>query len=72
MRMPTPPTSVVIKEIIESLVDSRAPAPKKGQAIPTIEGFTPLVLTLPIVVEPSPGFIQKGTLSSLPFEVLIL
>ena len=27
----------------------------------TIEGFIPLALALPVVVEPSPRFIQKGT-----------
>ncbi|KAL0001390.1 hypothetical protein SO802_015171 [Lithocarpus litseifolius] len=53
----TPLTSVIIEEIIESLVDSGAPALKKGQAMPTIEGFTSLVLALPTIVEPSPGFI---------------
>ena len=58
---PALPTSVVIKEIIESLMDLGAPAPKKGQAMLAIEGFTPLVLALPVVAKPSPGFIQKGT-----------
>ena len=61
MRAPAPLTLVVIKEIIESPVDSRVPTPKKGQTIPTIEGFTLLVLALPTVAEPSPGFIEKGT-----------
>jgi len=56
-----PLTSVIIKEITESLVDSRALATKKGQAMPSIEGFTPLVLALPVVTELSLGFIQKGT-----------
>ena len=54
---PASPTSVVIKEIIESPVDSRALAPKKGQAMPAIEGFTTLVLVLLAVIKPSPGFI---------------
>ena len=54
---PTPLTLVIIEEIIESLMDSRAPTPKSGQAMPAIEGFTPLVLTLPAVAKPSPGFI---------------
>lgn len=38
MRMLAPPTLVVIKEIIESLVDSRVSALKKGQTILAIEG----------------------------------
>ena len=57
----TPPTSVIIEEIIESPVDSRAPALKKGQAMPAIEGFTPLVLALPAIAKPSSRFIQKGS-----------
>ena len=58
---PAPSTSVIIEEITESLMDSGAPAPKKGQAMLAIEGFTPLVLALLTVVEPSLGFILKGT-----------
>ena len=69
---PTPPTSVIIEEITKSLVDSEALAPKKGQAMLAIEGFTPLVLAFLAVVESSPGFIQEGTLSSPLFEVSIL
>ena len=38
MRIPALPTLVVIKEIVESPVDSGVPAPKKGQAIPVVEG----------------------------------
>ena len=53
----TPSTLIIIEEIIELPVDSKAPAPKKGQAMPTVEGFTPLVLALPAVTEPSLGFI---------------
>ena len=53
----TPSTLIIIEEIIESPVDSEVLAPKKGQAMPTIEGFTPLVLALPIVTKPSQGFI---------------
>ena len=56
-----PPTLVIIEKIIESLVHSKAPAPKKGQAMPAIKGFTPLVLALPAVAKPSPRFIQKGS-----------
>ena len=52
-----PLTLVVIEEIIESPMDSRAPALKKGQTILVIEGFTPLVLALPAVAKPSPRFI---------------
>ena len=56
-----PLSSVVIEEIMESLVDSGVPAPKKGQAIPIVEGFAPLIISLPRIVEPSPEFVQKGT-----------
>ena len=72
---PAPPTSVIIEEIIESPVDSRVPAPEKGQTMPAIKGFTPLVLALLVVIKPSPGFIQKGTffiLTILDFDPLVL
>ena len=62
MRMPTPPTLVVIEEIIESPVDLGVPALKKEQNLPTIEGFAPLILSLPRIINPSPGVVQKGTL----------
>ena len=55
--MPAPPTSVIIKEIIELPVDLGLPAPKKEQTILAIEGFTPLILSLPGIVESSPGFV---------------
>lgn len=58
---PTPSTSVIIEEIIESTVDSGASAPKKGQAMSAIEGFPPLVLVLLAIVESFPASIQKGT-----------
>ena len=58
---PTPPTSVIIEEIIESTVDSGASAPKKGQAMSAIEGFPPLVLVLLAIIESSQSSIQKGT-----------
>ena len=56
-----PSTSIIIVEITESPVDSEALSPKKGQAMLTVEDFTPLALALPAVIELSPGFIQKGT-----------
>ena len=59
---PGPPTSIIIKKITESPVDSGAPSSKKGQTMLAIKGFTPLVLALLAVAEPSLGFIQKGTL----------
>ena len=59
---PAPLTSIVIEETTESHMDLGAPASKKGQAMPAIEGFTPLVLALPPVEKPSLGFIQKGIL----------
>ena len=45
-----PPFSVVIDEIVESLVDLRSSDLGKGQALPAIEEFTPLILALPVVV----------------------
>lgn len=57
MRMFAPSTLIVIKEIIESLVDSGVLTPKKEQIMPTIEGFAPLILSLPGIAEPSPGFV---------------
>ena len=56
MRIPVPLTLVVTEEIIESPVDLRVPAPKKGQTMPAIEGFAPLILSLLGIVKPSPGF----------------
>ena len=62
MRTLAPLTSVVIEEIIESPMDSRALAPKKEQTMPAIEGFSPLILSLLGITKPSLGFVQKGTL----------
>ena len=56
-----PSSSVVIKEIIESLTDSGSSNSRKGQTLPTIEGFTPLVLALPAVTGPTSSSIQEGT-----------
>ena len=50
---PAPLTSVFIKEIVESPVDLRASLSKKGQTTPVIEGFAPLVLTLPAIAKSS-------------------
>ena len=61
MKTPTPPTSVVIEEIIELAMDSGVLAPKKEQTMPTIEGFSPLILSLHGITKTSPGFVQKGT-----------
>ena len=44
-----PPSLVVIEEIIESLADLGSSDSGKGQVSPVIEGFTPLVLTLPTI-----------------------
>ena len=56
MRTPAPPTSVVIEEITRSPMDSRVLAPKKEQILLAIEGFAPLIFSLPGVTEPSPRF----------------
>lgn len=53
----TLPISVMIEKIIESPVDSGALALKKGQAMPIVKGFSPLVLTLLAIIESSPRFI---------------
>ena len=55
--MLAPLTSIVLEEIIELLVDSGMPAPKKGQAILAIEGFAPLILSLLGIVDTSLGFL---------------
>ena len=56
-----PPSSVVIKEIIESPVDSGSLDLGKGQAPSTIKGFTPLVLALLVVARLISSSIQEGT-----------
>ena len=49
--MLAPPTSVVIEEIKEFPVDSGVLALKKEQTMPAIEGFAPLILSLPGIVK---------------------
>ena len=61
MRTLAPPTSVVIEKIIESFVHLGVPALKKEQTMLAIEGFAPLILSLPGIAEPSPEFFWKGT-----------
>ena len=48
-----PPSSVVIKGIIESLADLGSSDSGKGQALPAIGGFAPLVLALLAVTGPT-------------------
>ena len=72
MRMPTPPTSVVIEEIIKSPVDSRVLAPKKGQTTPAVEGLTPLILSMLGPLSHLQDLSRRETLMSRLFEVLIL
>ena len=55
--MLAPLTSIVLKEIIELPVDLGMPAPKKGHAILAIEGFAPLILSLPGIADTSLGFL---------------
>ena len=57
MRMLASPTLVIIEEIIESPEVSGLLAPKKGQTIPAIEGFAPLILSLPGISKSSPRFV---------------
>ena len=56
-----PPSSEVIEEIIEYPADLRLSDLEKGQALLAIGGFTPLVLALLAVVEPTSSSIQEGT-----------
>ena len=57
----TPLSSVFIEEIIESPADSGSSDLRKGQTLPAIKGFTPLVLTLPVVTGLTSSSIQEGT-----------
>ena len=52
-----PPSSIVIEEIVESPTDQRSSDLGKGQALPAIEGFTPLVLRLPVVARLAPSLV---------------
>ena len=70
-----PPSSVVIEEIIESPANLESPDSRKRQAPLAIEGFTPLVLALPVVVGPASSLVQEGTtvvLAIQGFDPLIL
>ena len=69
IRVLAPPTSVVIEEIVESSLDSKASAPKKEQAMSTIKGFAPLILSLPKITKLSPGFVKKKPMLSPLFKV---
>ena len=57
----TPPFLVVIEEIIESLADSGLLDSRKDKIPPTIKGFTPLVLALPVITGPASSSVQEGT-----------
>ena len=70
--MPTPPTSVVIEEIIKSPVDSRALAPKKGQTMPAVEGLAPLILSMLGPLSHLQDLSTRENLLSRLFEVSIL
>ena len=61
MKKPSPSTSIVTKEITESLVDLGVSTLKKEQTMLAIEGFAPLILSLPGIAKPSLGFVHKGT-----------
>ncbi|KAL0015484.1 hypothetical protein SO802_002553 [Lithocarpus litseifolius] len=69
IRTPTPLTSIVIEEIIESPVDSGMLTPKKGQIIPTVQHFSHLILSLLGIIESSLGFVPKGTPVVLAIQV---
>ena len=56
-------------------MDLRSSDSGKGQALPAIGGFTPLVLALPAITGPASSSIQKGTVIFLAiqgFKPLIL
>ena len=44
-----PSSLVVIEEIVESPAGLRSSDSRKGQVLPAIKGFTPLVLALPTI-----------------------
>ena len=70
-----PPSSVVTKEIIESPADSGLSDSRKGQAPPSIEGFTSLVLALPAVAGLASSSVYEGNAivpSIQGFDPLIL
>ena len=70
-----PFSSVVIKEIMEPPVDPWSSHSGKGQALPTIKGFTLLVFAFPAVVGPASSSVQEGTdivLAIRGFDHLIL
>ena len=56
-----PSSSIVIEEIIKSPVDSGSTNSGKGQALPAIGGFVPLVLALSTVTGPASPSVQEGT-----------
>ena len=58
---PTPPSSVVIEEIVETPVSPRSSDLGKRQVPLAIKGFTPLILTLPAVARPAISSVQEGT-----------
>ena len=57
----SPPSLLVIEEIIESPANSKLSDSRKGQAPPAIEGFPPLVLALPVVAGLASSTVQEGT-----------
>ena len=56
-----PPSSVVIEELIKSPTDLGSLDSGKGQTLPTIKGFTPLVLALLAIAGPASTSVQEGT-----------
>ncbi|KAK9996828.1 hypothetical protein SO802_021514 [Lithocarpus litseifolius] len=52
---------IAIEEIIESPTNSGSSDSGKGQAQLIIEGFTPLVLALPVIAGPASSLVQEGT-----------
>ena len=57
---PAPSFSVVIEETVETPTNSGSSDSGKGQAPPTIRGFTLLVLALPAITRPTSSSVQEG------------
>ena len=71
----TPPSLVVIEEIVETPTDPRSSGSRKGQALSAIGGFIPLVLALLAVTGLVSSSVQEGTaivLAIRGFDSLIL
>ena len=69
---PAPSSSVVIEDIVESPMDLGSSDSEKRQTPLAIEGFTPLVPALLVVIRLALSLVQEGTATFLLFKVSIL